>query len=50
MRLHGKYRCKKMVKKTSQKLENGHEQEYRKEYNSIERLTQEVRLQLVGAI
>ena len=39
-----------MVKKTSQKLENGYEQEYRKQYNGIERLTQEVRLQLVGAI
>ncbi len=39
-----------MVKRTSQKLENGHEQEYGKQYNSIERLTQEVRLRLVGAI
>ncbi len=39
-----------MVKKTSQKLENEHEQEYGKQYNSIERLTQVVKLQLLGAI
>ncbi|GAG64029.1 unnamed protein product [marine sediment metagenome] len=39
-----------MVRKIFQKLENGYEQEYGKQYNSIERLTQEVSLQLVGAI
>jgi len=38
-----------MVKKTSQKLENGHEQEYGKQYDSIEMLTNYVKLQLVGA-
>ncbi|MBA7567785.1 hypothetical protein ES708_09502 [subsurface metagenome] len=37
-----------MVRKIFQKLENGYEQEYGKQYNSIERLAQEVRLQLVG--
>ena len=38
-----------MVKKTSQKLENGHEQENGKQYDSIEMLTNYVKLQLVGA-
>ena len=38
-----------MVKKISQKLENGYEQEYGKEYNGIERLTRVVRLQLIGS-
>ena len=39
-----------MVRKIFQKLKNGYEQEYGKQYNGIETLTQEVRLQLVGAI
>ena len=38
-----------MVKKISQKLENGHEQEYGKQYNGIEMLTNYVKLQLIGA-
>ena len=38
-----------MVKKILQKLENGYEQEYGKQYDSIEILTNYVRLQLVGA-
>ncbi len=39
-----------MVKKIFQKLENGYEQKYGKQYYSIEMLTNLVRLQLVGAI
>ena len=39
-----------MVRKISQKLENGHEQEYGIQYNSIEMLTNLARLQLVGSI
>ena len=38
-----------MVRKIFQKLENGYEQEYGKQYESIEMLTNLVRLQLVGA-
>ena len=39
-----------MVKKTSQKLENGHGQEYGRQYDSIEMLTNYVKLQLVSSI
>ena len=39
-----------MVRRIFQKLENGHEQEYGKQYDNIEMLTNLARLQLVGAI
>ncbi|MBA7519760.1 hypothetical protein ES705_11847 [subsurface metagenome] len=39
-----------MVRRIFQKLENGHEQEYGKQYDSIEMLTNLARIQLVGAI
>ncbi len=39
-----------MVRRIFQKLENGYEQEYGKQYDNIEMLTNLARLQLVGAI